>query len=135
MSGFGKKESASADSESLAEIEKQYKESVDKIRKILGGRTDKKDLSTEDKQKLRTEYLRASQLASKLSTRYTDNDMVEKYKKDAKKLSDRAAEYGSAINSKIPETTFDDVKGLDEVKKNRPKLYFHCPKPRNYQVL
>ena len=129
MSGFGKKESASADSESLAEIEKQYKESVDKIRKILGGRTDKKDLSTEDKQKLRTEYLRASQLASKLSTRYTDNDMVEKYKKDAKKLSDRAAEYGSAINSKIPETTFDDVKGLDEVKKIVQSFIFIAQNP------
>lgn len=132
MSGLGKKGAspfAKADGKSVEDIEKQYAGSVDKIRAILNGRKDKRDLSSEDKQKLRTEYLRASQLAQKLSTRHTDIDKIEKYKKDAKKLSDRAAEYGSAINSKIPETTFDDVKGLDEVKKIVKSFIFIAQNP------
>ena len=128
MSGFGKK-GESQNGQSIAELESQYAESVNKIRKILNGRTDKKDLSTDEKQKLRTEYLRASQLAQKLSQRHTDNDQVEKYKKDAKKLSDRATEYGSSINSKIPETTFDDVKGLEEVKKIVQSFIFIAKNP------
>ncbi len=128
MSGFGKK-GESQNGQSIAELESQYAESVNKIRKILNGRTDKKDLSTDEKQKLRTEYLRASQLAQKLSQRHTDNDQVEKYKKDAKKLSDRATEYGSNINSKIPETTFDDVKGLEEVKKIVQSFIFIAKNP------
>lgn len=128
MSGFGKK-GESQNGQSIAELESQYAESVNKIRKILNGRTDKKDLSTDEKQKLRTEYLCASQLAQKLSQRHTDNDQVEKYKKDAKKLSDRATEYGSNINSKIPETTFDDVKGLEEVKKIVQSFIFIAKNP------
>ena len=106
MSGLGKK-GAARDGQSVEELEAQYAQTVDGIRKILNGRKDKRDLSGEDKQKLRTEYLRASQLAQKLSTRHTDNEKTEKYRADAKKLSDRAAEYGSAITGKIPDTTFE----------------------------
>lgn len=129
MSGLGKKETGTGDGTTIAELEAQYAESVDKIRKILNGRKDKKDLTNEEKQKLRTEYLRASQLAQKLATRHTDNDMAEKYRNDAKKLSERATEYGSVINSKIPDTTFDDVKGLDEVKKIVQSFIFIAQNP------
>ena len=41
MSGFGKK-GESQNGQSIAELESQYAESVNKIRKILNGRTDKK---------------------------------------------------------------------------------------------
>lgn len=128
MSSMGKK-GDSAPEKSVEELEAQYAESIDKIRGVLNGRKDKKDLSTEDKQKLRTEYLRASFLAKKLSERHTDNDKAEQYKKDAKKLGGRAEEYGSAINSKIPATTFDDVKGLEEVKKIVKSFIFIAQNP------
>ena len=128
MSGLGKK-GAARDGQSVEELEAQYAQTVDGIRKILNGRKDKRDLSGEDKQKLRTEYLRASQLAQKLSTRHTDNEKTEKYRADAKKLSDRAAEYGSAITGKIPDTTFEDVKGLEEVKKIVKSFIFIAQNP------
>lgn len=128
MSGLGKKGAAS-DGQTVEELEKSYAQTVDKIRGILNGRKDKRDLSSEDKQKLRTEYLRASQLAHKLSSRHTDAEKVEKYAADSKKLSARAAEYGSVINSKIPDTTFDDVKGLDEVKKIVKSFIFIAQNP------
>ncbi len=137
MSGFGKKGPSNPDGQSVEELEKQYAATVDKIRAILAGRKDKRDLSNADKSKLRTEYLRASQLAQKLSTRHTDNDKVEKYKQDAVKLSARATEYGSAINSKIPSTTFDDVKGLDEVKKIVKSFIFIAQNPeiiKHYKI-
>lgn len=76
MSGLGKK-GAARDGQSVEELEAQYAQTVDGIRKILNGRKDKRDLSGEDKQKLRTEYLRASQLAQKLSTRHTDNEKTK----------------------------------------------------------
>ena len=128
MSGLGKK-GAARDGQSVEELEAQYAQTVDGIRKILNGRKDKRDLSGEDKQKLRTEYLRSSQLAQKLSTRHTDNEKTEKYRADAKKLSDRAAEYGSAITGKIPDTTFEDVKGLEEVKKIVKSFIFIAQNP------
>lgn len=134
MSGLGKK-GVAADGQTVEELEKSYAATVETIRGILNGRKDKRDLNAEDKQKLRTEYLRASQLAHKLSSRHTDAEKVEKYAADSKKLSARAAEYGSVINSKIPDTTFDDVKGLEEVKKNCKKFYFYRAKPRYYKVL
>ena len=58
MSGFGKKGPSNPDGQSVEELEKQYAATVDKIRAILAGRKDKRDLSNADKSKLRTEYLR-----------------------------------------------------------------------------
>ena len=128
MSGLGKK-GVAADGQTVEELEKSYAATVETIRGILNGRKDKRDLNAEDKQTLRTEYLRASQLAHKLSSRHTDAEKVEKYAADSKKLSARAAEYGSVINSKIPDTTFDDVKGLEEVKKIVKSFIFIAQNP------
>ena len=86
--------------------------------------------SSDDKSKLRTEYLSDSMLAKKIASRTTDNAEAEKYKDYSKKLGDTAASYGSSVKSKIPDTTFDDVKGLDDVKKIVESFVFMAENPQ-----
>ena len=131
MSGLGKNAGGKAQSEeSLDELKAQFEESKNKIRKLVDGRKDKKDIPTEEKNKLSTEYLRASMLAKKIASRTTDNAEAEKYKDYSKKLGDAAASYGSSVKSKIPDTTFDDVKGLDDVKKIVESFVFMAENPQ-----
>lgn len=128
MSGMGKKDTETQEI-SLETLETQYAQSVTEIRRLLGSEKDRQNLRTEDKQKLCTEYLRASQLAQKLSTRYTDAAKAEEYAENAKKLNKKATEYGSSMSSNIPKTTFDDVKGLDDVKKLVQSFIFIAQNP------
>ena len=102
--------------EGIEELEKQLKKVTDEIRAILGGRKDKKDLSDDEKMQLRGKYSQAAQISRTLSMRCADREQSDKYKTFYKQLSDAAASYGSVIKSKIPDTTLDDVKGLDNVK-------------------
>lgn len=130
MSGLGKKnESTTNSTDTIESLEKQFNESTAKIRTLLAGKKDVKDVPTEIKQKLSTEYLRASMLASKLSQRHTDTAETEKYRDLAHKLSEKAKQYGSSVKSKIPDTTFDDVKGLDHVKKIVKSFMFIAQNP------
>ncbi len=117
MAGIGKAPKGDKATESVENLEKQYAEVIANIRKILNGRKDKKDLTDEERRTLRTEYSRAAQITRVLSQRVTSEKDREEYAKQFKKLSDAAANYGSVINSQVPSTTFDDVKGLDNVKK------------------
>lgn len=67
MSGLGKNAGGKAQNEeSLDELKVEFEESKNKIRKLVDGRKDKKDIPSEEKSKLSTEYLRASMLAKKL---------------------------------------------------------------------
>ena len=131
MSGLGKNAGGKAQNEeSLDELKVEFEESKNKIRKLVDGRKDKKDIPSEEKSKLSTEYLRASMLAKKIASRTTDNAEAEKYKDYSKKLGDTAASYGSSVKSKIPDTTFDDVKGLDDVKKIVESFVFMAENPQ-----
>ena len=138
MSGLGKKNDTNTNNkDTLENIKQQYDQSVEKIRKILNGRTDAKDVSADERPKLRAEYLRASQLATKMSQRLTDIAESEKYKDIAEKLGAKAKVYGSSASSKIPDTTFDDVKGLDEVKKLVKSFIFIAQNPdiiKHYKI-
>ncbi len=129
MSGLGKKAYGGNGEPALEELENRYNDSVGNIRKILGGVKDKRDLRTEEKQKLCTEYLRASQTAQKLAERYTDAAKSDEFADIAKKLGKKATEYGSTVSHSIPETTFDDVKGLDDVKKLVESFIFIAQNP------
>ena len=129
MSGLGKKNENNSSYESIEILLKQYEQSKEKIKSLLNGKKDVKDVPAENKQKLSTEYLRASMLASKLSQRCTDTAEIEKYKYESLKLGERATAYGSSIKSKIPNTTFDDVKGLDNVKKIVKSFIFIAQNP------
>lgn len=117
MSNMGKKDKVPGNGMTIEELETGYRESVETIRVVLSSVKDRRDLRSEDKQKLCTEYLRASQCAQKLSERYTDAAKSDEYAENAKKLAKKATEYGSSVSHNVPKTTFDDVKGLDDVKK------------------
>lgn len=129
MSSIDKKEGGTPDKFTIEELEKQFTECTDRIRAVIGGRKDLGDLRSEEKQKLATEYLRASQLAHKLAERSADAAEAEKYRDFEKRLGDRARVLGSAIKSKIPDTTFEDVKGLDDVKKLVKSFIFIAQNP------
>lgn len=102
--------------DSVEELEKRLRIVTEEIRTILNGRKDKKDVSDDDKSALRSKYSQAAQIARTLSTRCTETEKIERYSKFYKQLSDAAASYGSVLKNKVPNTTLDDVKGLDNVK-------------------
>lgn len=130
MAGIGKvKKEDKAEEDSIESLEREFGESTDKIRQLLAGKKDKNSISDEVKTKLRAEYSRAAQIARTLSQRVTDEDEVKKYEDFFKRLSDRAASYGSVIKSRVPKTTFDDVKGLDNVKKLVKSFMFMAQNP------
>ncbi|MGN0807711.1 MAG: ATP-binding protein [Candidatus Coproplasma sp.] len=117
MAGIGRNNSVAAKAESIDSLKKSYEETIDRIRKIRNNRRDKNDLSREEQAELRKEYLHASQLAKSIAERLNDEAESEKFSLQAKKLTEMAQKYGSSITGTIPKTTFDDVKGLDNVKK------------------
>ena len=129
MAGIGKVKKEDKAEDSIESLEREFGESTDKIRQLLAGKKDKNSISDEVKTKLRAEYSRAAQIARTLSQRVTDEDEVKKYEDFFKRLSDRAASYGSVIKSRVPKTTFDDVKGLDNVKKLVKSFMFMAQNP------
>ena len=129
MAGIGKVKKEGRAEDSIESLEREFGESTDKIRQLLAGKKDKNSISEEVKTKLRAEYSRAAQIARTLSQRVTDEDEVKKYEDFFKRLSDRAASYGSVIKSRVPKTTFDDVKGLDNVKKLVKSFMFMAQNP------
>ncbi|HIY97975.1 MAG TPA: ATP-binding protein [Firmicutes bacterium] len=129
MAGIGKVKKEDRAEDSIESLEREFGESTDKIRQLLAGKKDKNSISDEVKTKLRAEYSRAAQIARTLSQRVTDEDEVKKYEDFFKRLSDRAASYGSVIKSRVPKTTFDDVKGLDNVKKLVKSFMFMAQNP------
>ncbi len=115
--------------DTIESLEKNFSVVVGEIRGILNGRKDKNDLRDEERRILRAKYSQAAQIARTLSQRCTDTDKRDMYKSHFEKLSDAAASYGSVIHSKVPSTTFDDVKGLANVKKLVKSFLFMAQNP------
>lgn len=113
----------------IEELKSEYEVVKNEIRKILNGRTDTKDIKDEEKKALRQHYANASRIARELSKRCTNGDESERYKTESKKLADRASQYGSVMKFEIPKTTFDDVKGLEDVKKVVKSFLFMAQNP------
>ena len=116
--------------DSIEALKQQYEETKNQIRKILNGRNDKRDIRDEEKNELRKHYSHAAQIAFTLSQRSTGQEDIDKYADESKRLAARAKEYGSVMSSKVPSTTFDDVKGLDSVKKLVKSFLFMAQNPQ-----
>lgn len=131
MAGIGKKATSaeSGKQDSIEELKKQFNVSHDKILKIKNNRKDKNDLSREEQAELRKEYLRMAQIAKTLSARLNDEDEAKKFAEYAPQLTECAQRYGSSVSSTIPKTTFDDVKGLENVKKLVKSFIFMAQNP------
>lgn len=115
--------------DSIEEIRQKYENVKNEIRRILNGRKDKRDIRDEEKAELRTHYSHAAQLALTLSQRCTEQEDSERYAEESKKLANRAKDYGSVMSSKVPTTTFDDVKGLENVKRMVKSFLFMAQNP------
>lgn len=129
MAGIGKATAVSDDKQSIEELEKQFNDCTGKIRSLLAGRKDKRDLDDGVKRSLRTEYSRAAQIAKTLSLRVTDREKSEIYAKYFEQLSNTAASYGSVMKSQVPKTTMDDIKGLEDVKALVKSFMFMAQNP------
>lgn len=101
---------------SIPELEKDFVAIKKEIFDVLSKIKDKAELSSEQKGDLRKKYTKAMRMAKTIADRVTDEKKHDDYMVAYSKLSDAAASYGSAIKHDIPQTTFDDVKGLDNVK-------------------
>ena len=130
MAGIGKNSSApTTKKDSVEELKKQFEIAHDKIAKIKNNRKDKNDLSKEEQSELRREYLRMAQIAKTLSTRLTDEEESKKFANYVSQLTERAQQYGSSVSSTVPKTTFEDVKGLENVKKLVKSFMFMAQNP------
>lgn len=137
MAGIGRNGASVAKVDTIESLKKQFEEAHDRILKIRKNRGDKNDLSREEQTDLRREYLLAAQLAKTLSGRLNDEAESETYAKYSVQLTEMAQKYGSSVTGSIPKTTFDDVKGLDNVKKLVKSFMFMAQNPEvlNYYKL
>ncbi len=134
MAGIGRASAAgTAKKDTVDELEREFNEATARIRAILNGRKDRSDLKDEERRTLRTEYSRAAHIAKTLADRCTDHKKSETYREYFEKLSDRAASYGSVIKSRIPTTTLDDIKGLENVKQLVRSFLFMAENPKVIQ--
>jgi SpoVK/Ycf46/Vps4 family AAA+-type ATPase len=116
MSNLGKDSGTEKAQKSYEELIKEFTITTNKISDLKAKNPDRSAIKEEVKASFRNYYVKAAQLAQAISERTTDSKEREDYKIYHSKLSDEATLYGSVIKGKIPKTTFDDVKGLDEVK-------------------
>lgn len=123
------KDKKSDGTESVEQLKIQYEEAKNKIRALIGGRSDKNDLKQETKDELRREYTKAARLAKQISQRLTDEKESAIYAEAHEKLSAKAASYGSVMKNEIPKTTMDDIKGNIEVKKLVDSFLFMAEHP------
>lgn len=127
---IGKKKEDEPEKEgSIESLIKRFDDVTAEIRKIKGNRKDKKDFNEDEVATLRAKYSESAQIAYNISKRSADDELSKKYKEYYDHLSARAASFGSVINRNVPKTTFEDVKGLENVKKLVKSFLFMAQNP------
>lgn len=130
MSGIGKPKATVDPNENSTELKSQFQKVTDEIRAIIGNKKDKSQLTSEEKRELALLYSKAASVAKKISDTVTNEKESEEYKNNYIRLTDKAESYGSARKNKIPDKTFDDVKGLDNVKELVNSFLFMALNPQ-----
>ena len=113
----------------IEELKTELDQTVNSIREVFNGEKDRNKLTDDQKRRVRPLYNNASRIARLLSKRLTDVSEVEKYESLAKKFASQASLFGSVMKFEIPKTTFDDVKGLEDVKKVVKSFLFMAQNP------
>ena len=129
MSGIGKPKKTVDPNENSVELKQQFQKVTDEIRAIIGTKKDKSQLSSEEKRELALLYSKAASISKKIADTVTNEKESEEYKNNYVRLTDKAESYGSARKNKIPDKTFDDVKGLDNVKELVHSFLFMATNP------
>ena len=108
----------------LDEQKLALQKTVDEIRKKLGGKTDFNELPDTLKQELRLLYTEAARISKDISKRSTDKKQIEEFDGHFKFFTSRAQALGSVMKAEIPDKTFDDIKGLEKIKKLAKSFIF-----------
>ena len=107
------------------ETKKQEFETLrQEIAGILKGRKDLSELSEKERGILRQKYSKIASIAREISKRSVNDDEHKKYAEYAEKLTKRAQELGSIAKAEVPSTSFDDIKGLEQVKRLAKSFIF-----------
>lgn len=107
---------SNSNSVNLDQLKQDLQGKVNEIRTKLGGKKDFNELPDTLKQELRLLYTESARLAKSISQRATDKNQIEEYSAHAKFFTSRAQALGSVMKGDIPDTSFDDIKGLDKIK-------------------
>lgn len=131
MASIDKKENNISNDISLEEAKKEVNVLAANVKNILSKSKDQdmRSLSDNDKRELRNGYLKMANLSKIIIQRTTSDADKELYQKYYDKASKRAAEFGSSVRASFPKTSFDDVAGLDEVKKLVKSFLFIVKNP------
>ena len=116
----------------LDELKKKLQQKVDEIRAKQGGKKDFNEMPETLRQELRLLYTEAARMAKDITKRTTDSKIIEEYEAHAKFFTSRAQALGSVMKGEVPETTFEDIKGLDKIKRLAKSFIFMA---RNSELL
>ena len=116
----------------LDDLKKKLQQKVDEIRAKQGGKKDFNEMPETLRQELRLLYTEAARMAKDVAKRTTDNKIIEEYEAHAKFFTSRAQALGSVMKGEVPETTFEDIKGLDKIKRLAKSFIFMA---RNSELL
>ena len=118
------------DSLSIEELKKGYNDLYLEIKTLLQKNPDMDKMSNEIKSKLKVKYIELANYSRKLALRTSDLTEKETYQENYSKLIARAQDFGSTIKGRVPKTTLDDVKGLENVKKVVKSFIFLLQNPQ-----
>lgn len=108
----------------LDDLKKKLQQKVDEIRAKQGGKKDFNEMPETLRQELRLLYTEAARMAKDITKRTTDQKVIEEYDAHAKFFTSRAQALGSVMKGEVPETTFEDIKGLDKIKRLAKSFIF-----------
>ena len=130
MSGIDKPVNGEDGKVTIDQLKSDFDAAMVKIRGIIGTRKDKNQMSSEEKNELRVEYMRAANIAKKIYERATNDDALEEKFKDLhKRCLDKAEGYGAIMKREVPKTTLDDIKGQQDVKNLIASFAFMADNP------
>ncbi len=108
----------------LDDLKKKLQQKVDEIRTKQGGKKDFNEMPETLRQELRLLYTEAARMAKDIAKRTTDKKIIEEYEAHAKFFTSRAQALGSVMKGDVPDTTFEDIKGLDKIKRLAKSFIF-----------
>lgn len=114
---------------SLESLLVAYEKKKTEIRSLKKNRNEISAFSSEEKEKLKTLYTALAAIAKSLAEKATVKEVKAKYRKEYKEIIEKAKVFGSVISGYIPDKTFDDIKGLDDVKKLVESFVFLLENP------
>lgn len=113
----------------IKQLEQDFEKNRQEVVRIRNSREKTSDFTPEEKKTLRHCYVRLSALAKQLSN-LKDGKEADELLALSKSLAEKAQSFGAVITAKTPKLTFDDVKGLNDVKALVQSFVFMLENPK-----